>query len=116
MTFIRMPASCAQSLASRAFRLRANVVETQPGLKSWYVPNETAKPARKRPLAPLIWFSAPLAAAAAALAIGFFAFRPAAPQASVESGDASVSTIAYVDKDSGWLVVWAADADTKSNG
>ena len=76
---------------------------------------ETAKPAKKRRLAPIIWFSAPLAAAAA-LAIGFFVFRPAAPQAPVESGDASVSTIAYVDKDSGWLVVWATESETKRNG
>lgn len=75
----------------------------------------TTKPIKKRPLAPVIWFGAPLAAAAA-LALGFFAFRPAAPQASVESGDATVSTIAYVDKDSGWLVVWATESDTKSNG
>ncbi len=83
---------------------------------------ETAKPAKKRPLAPIIWFSVPLAAAAA-LAIGLFVFRPAAPfapslspQASVESGDANSSTMVYVDKDSGWLVVWATEGDTKSSG
>lgn len=76
---------------------------------------DTAKPAKKRPLAPIIWFSAPLAAAAA-LAIGFFAFRPAGPQAAVESGEITVTTIAYVDKDSGWLVVWATEADPKSSG
>ena len=76
---------------------------------------ETAKPAKKRRLAPIIWFSAPLAAAAA-LAIGFFVFRPATPPASVESGDASAATIAYVDKDSGWLVVWATDGESNTSG
>lgn len=76
---------------------------------------ETTRPAKKRPLAPIIWFSAPLAAAAA-LVIGFFAFRPSAPQAAVESGETNVSTMAYVDKESGWLVVWATEADPKSSG
>lgn len=74
---------------------------------------ETSKPAKKRPLAPVIWFSAPLAAAAAALAIGFFVFRPAVP---VPTEDATVSTIAYVDQESGWLVVWAADPGAKKSG
>ena len=82
----------------------------------------TAKTGRKRPLAPIIWFSAPFAAAAA-LAIGFFVTRPAAPQSAstqvAEHADPSgsaASTIAYVDKDSGWLVVWTTDADAKSSG
>lgn len=77
---------------------------------------ETAKPAKKRPLAPVIWFAAPLAAAAA-LTIAFFASRPVTPQASpltpqasVEAGETVASTIAYVDKDSGWLVVWAPES------
>jgi anti-sigma factor RsiW len=81
-----------------------------------------AKPTRKRPLAPIIWFSAPFAAAAA-LAIAFFVNRPAAPQSGpaqvAEHADASgatASTIAYVDKDSGWLVVWSTDAATKGSG
>ena len=63
----------------------------------------TAKPAKKRPLAPIIWFGAPLAAVAA-LVFAFFVSRPA--PAPVE--DVTVSTIAYVDQESGWLVVWAA--------
>lgn len=84
--------------------------------------SETTKPAKKLPLAPIIWFSAPLAVAAA-VAITFFVSRPVAPRvprlsplASVEAGDAAVSTIAYVDKDSGWLVVWAAENEPKRNG
>ena len=34
----------------------------------------------------------------------------------VEAGDTNASTMVYVDKDSGWLVVWASDADTKTSG
>ncbi len=77
---------------------------------------ETTKPAKKRPLAPLIWFSTPLAAAAAALVIGFYVTRQATPQASVEAAETAAATIAYVDKDSGWLVVWATEAEAKSSG
>lgn len=88
------------------------------------------KPGKKSPLAPVIWFTAPLAAAAA-LAIAFLnsfqtadpksqtLLSPAAPAAEVaradfvEAGDASASTMVYVDKDSGWLVVWATDVGAK---
>jgi anti-sigma factor RsiW len=93
------------------------------------------KPARPRPLAPVIWFSAPLAAAAA-LAVAFFATRPVTPTAPeeiviaqplhdpsiiagadfVEAGDPNATTLVYVDKESGWLVVWATDADAGSKG
>jgi len=92
---------------------------------------EGAKPAKRRPLAPVIWFSAPLATAAA-LAIAFFVTRSPAPQAPgltpqasftevaradfVEAGDANASTMVYVDKDSGWLVVWATDGEVKGSG
>jgi anti-sigma factor RsiW len=92
---------------------------------------EGAKPAKKRPLAPVIWFSAPFAAAAA-LAFAFLVTRSPVPhtpdltpQASltevaradfVEAGDTSASTMVYVDKDSGWLVVWATDSEVKGNG
>lgn len=74
---------------------------------------EATRTAKKPHLAPLIWFGAPLAAAAA-LAFAFFVSRPAAP--TTPSDDAPAATIAYVDKDSGWLVVWAADAGAKTNG
>ncbi len=33
----------------------------------------------------------------------------------VEAGDVNASTMVYVDKDSGWLVVWATDATDDSN-
>jgi hypothetical protein len=89
---------------------------------------------RKRKLAPVIWLSAPLAAAAA-IAFAFFVNPTSPPVAMpppplaaevataevahadyVEAGDTNASTMVYVDKDSGWLVVWASDADTKTSG
>lgn len=85
--------------------------------------HEPATHAKKTPLAPVVWFGAPLAAAAA-LAFTFFTRQPEAAatdplEASaefVEAGDASASTMVYVDKDSGWLVVWAAGDETPRNG
>lgn len=80
-----------------------------------------AKPTEKRRLAPVIWLGTPLAAVAA-IAIVFFVEVPVqpptafAPQSSevaradfVETTDTNTSTMVYVDKESGWLVVWAAD-------
>jgi predicted anti-sigma-YlaC factor YlaD len=79
-----------------------------------------AKPARKRPLAPVIWFGSSLAVAAA-LALVFLVAQPKpaepAPVSVAQSdGTADAATMAYVDKDSGWLVVWAADSETKTSG
>ena len=92
------------------------------------LPETTAKPAKRRPLAPIIWFGAPLATAAA-IAFAFFLTRPTTthleargPVAEnaradyVEAGDASASTLVYVDEESGWLVVWAADSESKPSG
>jgi len=92
---------------------------------------ERTKPAKKRPFTPVIWFSATLAAAAA-LAFAFVVTKPPVPQAPsltpqapvteiaradfVEAGDTNASTMVYVDKDSGWLVVWATDTDLKTSG
>jgi len=87
----------------------------------------STKRATKRPLAPIIWFGAPLAAAAA-VAFAFFNSSPTAKplgasvatsgevaQAEyVEAGNVDASTIVYVDKDSGWLVVWATDSDAET--
>ncbi|HET7536971.1 MAG TPA: hypothetical protein VFJ90_10985 [Candidatus Didemnitutus sp.] len=99
----------------------------------------TARPKRK--LAPIVWLSTPLAAAAA-VALLFFVSPPSPPRIStasappppppppapvvaaaevaradfVEAGDANAPTMVYVDKDSGWLVVWAADGDSKNSG
>ena len=85
---------------------------------------ESAKPAKKRPLAPVIWFGSSLAAAAA-IALAFFGSqpKPAEPAVTtvaqaefVEAGNADASTMVYVDKDSGWLVVWATDGESKTSG
>lgn len=69
--------------------------------------------ARKRRLAPVIWLGAPLAAAAA-LAVAFFVSKPAAPAASPE--ETPSASIAYVDGDSGWLVVWSPEATARTSG
>ena len=88
---------------------------------------ESFRPARKRPLAPIIWFSAPLAAAAAC-ALAYFGFQPkltesAAPTGgevaqadSVEAGNTGAETMVYVDKESGWLVVLAAESNAATSG
>ena len=88
-----------------------------------------AQPAKKRPLAPVIWFGAPLAAAAAVAFTFFIQSRtpwsqdpksetPAEVASAdfVESGNADASTMVYVDKDSGWLVVWATDGESERSG
>ena len=80
---------------------------------------------KKRPLATVIWFGAPLAAAAA-IALAFFINGPTAPNRDesyqvadaasaefVEAGNADASTMIYVDKESGWLVVWATDSESE---
>ena len=88
------------------------------------------KPAEKRPLAPVIWFGASLAAAAA-IAVVYFSrpvSRPTGPELFspdneviaeaefVEAGDINAATMVYVDKESGWLVVWATDLDANGKG
>ncbi len=86
-----------------------------------------AKPTKKRRFAPVIWFGASLAAAAAvvfAFVVGNPTPQPAAlAQVTesaradfVEAADINASTMVYVDKDSGWLVVWAASGDTQPAG
>ncbi len=90
------------------------------------LPNRQSAPRRK--LAPVIWLSAPLAAAAALAFIFLTPDRHVAPPPVdiaapviaraefVEPGNANASTMVYVDKESGWLVVWAADATTHGKG
>lgn len=100
-----------------------------------------ASPRRKRgPLAPVVWFAAPLAVAAAVV-FAFLATRPApAPETEpefvqimppppplhdpsfiagadfVEAGDPDASTLVFVDAESGWLVVWATELDADDSG
>jgi anti-sigma factor RsiW len=93
---------------------------------------------KKRPLSPVIWFGASLAAAAA-FAFAFLITRPTVPPSPaetllavappplhdpsfiagadyVEAGDPDASVLVFVDKESGWLVVWATDSDTATSG
>jgi len=77
---------------------------------------------RRRRIAPVIWFTLPLAAAAA-LVLTFLPSAPPAPENRavaradfVEAGDSAASTLVYVDKESGWLVVWAEDAAAGGRG
>ena len=91
---------------------------------------EKNHPGKKRPLAPVIWFAAPLAAAAA-FAFAYLGPRPQptaplasapAPRAEIVNNDnlgaddSNVSTMAYVDQESGWLVVWATTPDAQNHG
>lgn len=119
--------------ATNAFKDDAAGVSTPDIEKEWeklqaQLQNRPAKPARKRPLAPIVWFATPLAAAAA-ITLAYFGLQtpskpvPAvspAPEVAqaifVEATDVNASTMVYVDKESGWLVVWATDggASTKS--
>ncbi len=76
-------------------------------------------PPKPRKVAPIVWLTAPLAAAAALV----FAFLPQrnAPDSSViadnqivqvdyvEVEDPDATAMVYVDNESGWLVVWADD-------
>lgn len=78
---------------------------------------EPSRPPARRS-ARVIWLGLPLAAAAV------FAFillppqlaRPVAAEIAhaefVEAGDAGAAPLVYVDKESGWLVVWASSAGT----
>ncbi len=82
-----------------------------------------AAPHKKARLAPIVWISAPLAAAAA-VALALFVQRPVPMPAAtsegviaaradfVEVADPKATPIVYTDKESGWLVVWAESADT----
>lgn len=106
-----------------AFKSDARAVPTPNVEQAWrdvraalHTPERKTKPKR---LAPVIWFGAPLAAAAA-LAISFLGNDPGhvipepmpgdvARADFVEAGNTSASTMVYVDKESGWLVVWASD-------
>lgn len=81
--------------------------------------------AKRRPLAPVVWFGAPLAAAAA-IALAVFVNRSPMPATApvsadgvelaahadyVEVADPNATPIIFTDKESGWLVVWAESPD-----
>jgi len=110
----------ALSTALKQWQSETNARDPDPAA-SWRElrPHLAVAPRRRRRLAPVFWLAAPLAAAAAAVVL--FVQRPA-PTATdlafisaradfVEAGNPGASTVVYVDNDSGWLVVWAADAE-----
>jgi anti-sigma factor RsiW len=120
--------------AREKFRARADRVAVPDAAEAWRKLQPLLRAHDSRPrrrLAPLVWFGVPLAAAAA-VAFAWLGGRngvgtpaaPASPSAPaavetaradyVEAGDAGATTMVYVDKESGWLVVWATDAEAKS--
>lgn len=131
----KLRADLASALAS--YKAGVSSVATPDADEAWRaLQSRLHQPARKRPLAPVIWFGTPLAAAAA-VAFAFIVSRPPTPAPAaglaltppplydpsviagadfVEAGDPNASTMVYVDKESGWLVVWATDAETKTSG
>jgi anti-sigma factor RsiW len=86
---------------------------------------ERRLPAGRRKVATIAWLAVPLAAAAA-LAVVFWSgpFNSGSGEEAknnaeiaraeyVEVKDAAASAMVYVDKESGWLVVWAVDSSAK---
>ena len=114
-----------------AFRADAAAINVPNADGEWrtlraQLPSGEAKPSRQSPLATAIWFGVPLAAA---MAIAFLIGSPTSPQTQVpargtesaradfiEAADPTASTLVYVDKDSGWLVVWATSTDSQPAG
>jgi ferric-dicitrate binding protein FerR (iron transport regulator) len=110
--------------ALTAFRRDAEGVRAPDADEAWpAVQARLDRPAARRRAAPVAWFALPLAAAAA-VAVAFLGLRPmptgvpADPEAGVhaqadfvELADASATPVVFVDKESGWLVVWAETAE-----
>ncbi|WP_438482875.1 anti-sigma factor family protein [Oleiharenicola lentus] len=63
----------------------------------------------KRQLAPIVWLSAPIAAAAALAIIFLNPSNATDSSTQIAAAGEAASTMVYVDKESGWLVVWASD-------
>jgi len=116
--------------STQAYRTVITTVTVPDATTAWReLQDRLARPATSRPLAPLLRFAVPLAAAAA-LVLTFFIDRTpaagptrAAPSSLetaradyVEAGDVNAATMVYVDKESGWLVVWATDTSANSSG
>jgi anti-sigma factor RsiW len=105
----------------------ANVAVPDAGGEWRKLRDAKARPTRKHPLAPVIWFAAPLAAAAA-LTFAFVNRQPKPPEMIIPDNDAATEaelaqagildaqTLVYVDQESGWLVVWTTDKEIKDGG
>jgi anti-sigma factor RsiW len=129
-------AACRQlqdelAAATGAFRADAARVTVPDADEEWRLVRARLRaPTQKsrRGLAPITWIGVPLAAAAA-IAVAFFIGRPAplgdsmlaggttelAHADFVEVTDPNATPIVYADKESGWLVVWAAEGDGGTN-
>lgn len=102
-----------------------NVDEEWLKLQRKLEPHKAKRP-NQRKLAPVLWFSAPLAVAAA-VAFAFLATRQMTPTELgeqtviahadyVELADPNASPIVYTDQASGWLVVWAESSPDVATG
>lgn len=116
--------------AVAAFRTDVARVAVPDANKEWrtlrlQLAGTNARTETKRPLAPVIWFGASLAAAAA-LTVAYLGLqsKPAAQSAPppvvaqtnlIEASITDAPTVAYVDQESGWLVVLAADNSAKTS-
>lgn len=113
--------------AATAWRARTAAAKVPDPAAEWdrlrpRLADAAGRTPRRRRLAPVIWFALPLAAAAAFM----LTFLPSSPPVAepravaradfVEAGDSAASTMVYVDKESGWLVVWAEDPATAAGG
>lgn len=126
--------SCRQQLADldramAAYRNEAAQVRVPDVDEEWrLLQAKLAAPARRerRKLAPIAWLSLPLAAAAAVALLFFNPARQADPAmfAStdnaaadfVEVADTNATPLVFVDKESGWLVVWAVAPEAAAHG
>jgi anti-sigma factor RsiW len=117
--------ACRQTQAAlsdliETWRNEAASVSVPPADEAWARVRARRHPQRRtqRPN-PVFWLGLPLAAAAA-VAFVFLTPETVAPETAradfVETGDGSGSTMVYVDKESGWLVVWAVDTARDQNG
>lgn len=119
-----LQSALAQAMeAHHADAARVNVPDADEEWRLLQARLASPERSRSRRLAPITWIGVPLAAAAA-IAIAFFLGRPAPLAENVELAptgielahadfvevtDPNATPIVYADKESGWLVVWAAE-------
>lgn len=126
--------ACRQQVADldqamAAYRDEATQVPVPDVDEEWrLLQAKLAAPARRsrRQLAPVAWLSLPLAAAAAVALIFLNPARPVDPVTFastdnatadfVEVADTNATPLVFVDKESGWLVVWAVAPEAETHG
>jgi predicted anti-sigma-YlaC factor YlaD len=117
--------ACRQTQAALSdligtWRNEAASVSVPPAAETWTQVRARRYHLRRTQRAnPIFWLGLPLSAAAT-VAFVFLTPETVAPETAraefVETGDAAGSTMVYVDKESGWLVVWAVDTAREQNG